>query len=86
MENQQVSQVQRLQSAFNSLFQGLDKANQKGVFQFSESSTLFQSLMLLKQYIESTLSAPAQAQSAQSTQSTAQPAQSTENINVEVSK
>ena len=80
MENkQQLSPTQRLQSAFNSLTQGLEKANQKGVFQLSESSALFQSLLLLKQYIETTLQQASQ-------QTPVQETASTENVTMEVKK
>ena len=79
MENkQQVSQAQLLQNAFNYLSQGLEKANQKGAFQLSESSALFRSLMLLKKYIESTLQSVAETQPTTT--------QSTENVKMEVSK
>tara|TARA_Y100000590_G_C15602732_1_gene970756 strand:+ start:187 stop:468 length:282 start_codon:yes stop_codon:yes gene_type:complete len=93
MKNQQqVSKVQQLQNSFNILIQGIEKANQKGVFQLKESSILFNSIMLLKNYIESTLqpapAQPAPAQPAPAQLAPAQPTttQPTENVKMEISK
>jgi len=61
--------MEEINKALNSVFQGLNKANQKGVYSLNESNVLFNSLMVIKKTLEKNLNmTPQQPQSAQQPQ------------------
>jgi len=64
--------MEEINKALNSVFQGLNKANQKGVFTLNESNTLFNSMIVIKKELEKSLQAQAQAQAQAQTQTQAQ--------------
>lgn len=48
--------VQKVQTAFGAVYDALEKANKSGVFTLAESSNVFSNTLVLKEYLQTTLS------------------------------
>ena len=48
--------VQKVQASFAAVYEALEKANKSGVFTLAESSNVFSNTLVLKEYLQTTLS------------------------------
>ena len=48
--------VQKVQAAFTAVYDALEKGNKAGVFTLAESSNIFSNTLVLKEYLQSSLS------------------------------
>ena len=48
--------VKKVQTAFSAVYDALEKANKSGVFTLAESSNVFSNTLVLKEYLQTTLS------------------------------
>ena len=47
--------VQKVQTAFATVYDALEKANKSGIFTLAESSNVFSNTLVLKEYLQTTL-------------------------------